>query len=207
MNFLRVATKIFAAFSLLFVNLISINSQTGNVSSVYEVQAGTKMHLSMDNEINSRVARVDDTFTATLVESLVIREVTVLPVGAVIEGRIIKVKSASAGGGDGNLTVSFETIRFANGTKREIQGVLVKRLEADSSPKLKVLTIVGATALGGIVGAVSKAENGALIGAGIGAGAGAGIALLQKGKDVGIKADEKFEIELVKNVSLPAQDY
>ncbi|MDQ6786473.1 MAG: hypothetical protein M3033_06595, partial [Acidobacteriota bacterium] len=93
------------------------------------------------------------------------------------------------------------------GAKREIQGVLVKRLEAESSPKLKVLTIVGATALGGIVGAAAKAENGALVGAGVGAGAGTGIALLQKGKDVGIKADEKFEIELTKNVSLPADDY
>ncbi|MDQ6788861.1 MAG: hypothetical protein M3033_18820, partial [Acidobacteriota bacterium] len=111
MNLLRLATKIFAVFSLLFVNFISANSQTGNARSVYEIQAGTKIRVSMDNEINSKIARVNDTFTATLAEPLVIRGVTVLPVGAVIEGRIIKVKDAAAGGRNGSMTVSFETIR------------------------------------------------------------------------------------------------
>jgi hypothetical protein len=33
----------------------------------------------MDNEINSKVASVNDTFTATVVVPLIIREVTVLP--------------------------------------------------------------------------------------------------------------------------------
>jgi hypothetical protein len=139
------ATKIFAAFSLLFVNFISVNAQTENVRSVYEIQAGTKIRVSMDSEINSRVASVNDTFTATLAEPLVIREVTVLPLGAVIEGRIIKVRDAAAGGRNGSITISFETIRLANGAKREISGVLVKRLEAESSPKLKILTIGAAS--------------------------------------------------------------
>lgn len=207
MNFLRIATRIFAVFSLLFVNFISINSQTKSLQSVYDLQAGTKIRLSMDNEINSKVASVNDTFTATLSEPLVVREVTVLPVGSVIEGKIVKVKSASVGGKNGELAVSFETIRFADGTKRQIQGVLVKNLKVDSSKELKILTIVGATALGGVIGAVSKTQGGALVGAGIGAGAGTGIVFLQKGKDVRIKADEKFEIELIKSVSLPARDY
>ena len=144
---------------------------------------------------------------ATISEPVKVREAVVLPIGTVIEGRIVKVKRAATGGQNGDLKVSFETMRFVNGGKREIEGVLVNAVEAESSQTANLLTIIGGTALGGIFGAVSKADNGLLIGAGIGAGAGTGIAFLKKGQEVRIKANEKFEIELTKNVTLPVLDY
>jgi hypothetical protein len=79
MNFWRVASNIFAVFSLLFVNFISANSQIQSGASAYDIQAGARIRVSMDNEINSKVASVNDTFTATVVVPLIIREVTVLP--------------------------------------------------------------------------------------------------------------------------------
>lgn len=204
MNFWRMATKIFAFFSLLFASLISTNAQSN--SSIYELQAGTKMLVQMDSEINSKVFRVDDTFTTKVVAAVVVRETVVVPVGTIIEGRITKVQAASAGK-SGSLTVAFEMLRLANGDKRAIEGVLVKLLKAESSQGASVLAIIGGTALGGIFGAVSKTDNGALIGAGIGAGVGTGIALLKKGKDVSIKTEERFEIKLTKNVTLPVPDF
>lgn len=205
MNFWRIETKIFAFFSLLFASFISANAQPE--PSIYELQAGTKMLVQMDNEINSKVSSVNDTFTTKVIAPVIVRETVVLSTGTIIEGRITKVQPASAGGKGGSLTVSFEILRLANGDKREIEGVLVKQLKAESSPGANVLAIIGGTALGGIFGAVSKTENGVLIGAGIGAGAGTGVALLRKGKNVSIKADEKFEIELKKNVTLPVPDF
>ncbi|CAN5652854.1 hypothetical protein BH24ACI2_BH24ACI2_00070 [soil metagenome] len=204
MNFWRMTTKIFAFFSLLFASFISANAQT---DSIYEIQAGTKIRVRMDNEINSEVSGVNDTFTTTIAEPVKVRETVVLPIGTIIEGRITEVKRASAGGKGGSLTVLFETMRLAGGDKRDIAGVLVNELKAESSQTANILAIIGGTAIGGIFGAVSKTDNGALIGAGIGAGAGTGVALLRKGKDVSIKADEEFEIKLVKKVILPAQDY
>jgi len=205
MNFWRMATKIFAFFSLLFASFISANAQPE--SSIYELQAGTKMIVQMDNEINSKVSSVNDTFTTKVVAPVIVRETVVLPIGAVIEGRIIKVQPASASRKGGSLTVSFEMLRLINGEKREIEGILVKQLKAESSQSANILAIISGTALGGIFGAVSKAENGALIGAGIGAGVGTGVALSRKGKNVSIKADEKFEIELTKKVTLPVPDF
>lgn len=205
MNFTVKTTKVFAYFLLFFVNVLSASAQTG---SAYDIEAGTKILVQMDNEINSRASSVNDTFTATLAEPLLVRETIVLPVGTVVEGKITNVERASVGGKNGKIIVSFQTLRLPNGTKRSIEGVLVKELEAvKSSSKVKALTVVGATAVGGIIGAISKASNGTLIGAGVGAGAGTGFALLQKGKDARIRADEKFEIKLTKNVTLPAQDY
>jgi hypothetical protein len=205
MNIWLITTKVFAFFSLLFVITISVNAQTD--SSIYQLQVGTRIRVRMDNEINSKVSSENDTFTAKLSEPLKVRESIVLPIGTIIEGRVTKVRRAALGGKSGSLEVSFESLRSLDGVKQKIEGALVKRLTAESSSTATVLTIVGGTALGGIIGAVSKAQNGVLTGAGIGAGAGTGIAFLRKGKDVKIKTDEEFEIELTKDVTLPVEDY
>jgi hypothetical protein len=205
MNIWLITTKVFAFFSLLFVITISANAQTD--TSIYQLQVGTRIRVRMDNEINSKVSSENDTFTAKISEPLKVRESVVLPIGTIIEGRVTKVKRAALGGKSGSLEVSFESLRSIDGVKQKIEGVLVNRLMAEPSSAATVLTIVGGTAIGGIIGAVSKTQNGGLIGAGIGAGAGTSIAFLRKGKDVKIKTDEEFEIELTKDVTLPVEDY
>ena len=205
MNIWLITTKVFAFFSLLFAITISINAQTD--SSIYQIPTGTRIHVRMDNEINSKVSSENDTFTVKISEPLKVRESVVLPIGTIIEGRVTKVRRAAIGGKSGSLEVTFETLRSLDGGKQKIEGALVNRLTVESSSTATALTIVGGTALGGIIGAVSKAQNGALIGAGIGAGAGTSIAFLRKGKDVKIKTDEEFEIELTKDITLPVQDY
>jgi hypothetical protein len=205
MNFWRLATKVFAFIFLLFVNFTFLNAQTD--SSIYQLQAGTVMRLQMDNEINSRVASVNDTFTTTLTVPIKVQETIVLPIGTIIEGRVTKVKRASYGGKGGSLEVSFQMLQLLNGGKQGIEGVLVIELKAETSQTANVLTILGGTALGGIVGAVSRNQNGLLIGAGVGAGAGTSVAFLRKGSDVKIRAAEEFEIKLTKTVNLPVQDY
>jgi hypothetical protein len=198
-------TEIFAFIFTLFASFISASAQ--NDSSIYQLRAGMTLRVQMDNEINSRVASANDTFTATLAAPVLASETVLLPIGTIIEGRVTKVRRASYGGRSGTLEVSFQTLRLANGVKRDIEGVLVNELKIEASPTANVLMVIGGTAIGGIVGAVSGIDNGALIGAGVGAGAGTGFAFLRKGKDVKIKADEKFEIKLTKNVNLPVQDF
>ena len=205
MNFWLNNTKVFAFIFLFFVNSILADAQTD--ASIYQLQSGTVMRVRMDNEINSKVAGVNDTFTMTLAAPVSVQEKILLPVGTIIEGRVTKVRRASYGGKSGVLEFSFQTLRLANGVKRSIEGVLVNELKVASSTPINALTIIGGTSLGGIIGAVSKLESGALVGAAIGAGAGTGIAFLRKGKDVSIKSDEEFEIKLTKHVILPVRDF
>lgn len=197
---LKKLTVIFALLTTLFF----VNSVTAQIG---ELKSGTKIRVQMDNEINSEVSSVDDTFTVVVAEPVKVRDVVVLPIGATIEGRITKARRASTGRKNGNLEVVFETLKLESGQKRKIEAVLVKKLKVKTSNTGKILTILGGTALGSIIGAVSNVDNGALIGAGIGAGAGTGTTLLQKGKDVRIKADEKFDIKLTKSVTLPAEGF
>jgi hypothetical protein len=209
MNFWLKKTKVFALiflfflFSLFFASFSTVKSQ----DSIYQLQSGTKIRLRMETEINSDVSSVNDTFITRIAKPVVAGETIVLPTGTIVEGRVTKVERSASGGQSGKMEVVFETLRFADGVKRSIEGDLVNELKAESIGKSNILTIIGGTALGLVLGAVSKTENGALIGAGVGAGAGTSIALLRKGKNVRIKSDEEFEIELKKAVSLPVQDY
>ncbi len=203
MNLSRLTTKIFAFLFLFFAICSSAQAQ----DSIYRLEPGTKIRVRMDNEISSAVASVNDTFTTVVAEPVRVRETIVLPVGTVIEGRITNVERAASGGKGGSISVKFETIRFENGEKRQIEGVLINELRAVSSQKTSVLAIIGGVGLGAILGGVSKGGTGALIGAGIGGGAGTGIALARRGKNVRIKSDEKFEIQLTKEVTLPVLDY
>lgn len=204
MNFFARVAKVFAVSFLFFVNFLGVHAQS---DSIYRLPAGTKITLSMDSEISSKVSSVNDTFTATVSKPLSVRNLVVLPAGTVIEGRVILVSSAGVGGRNGRMQLRFETIRFANNQKRSIDALLVNELKAASTRITDLFTVFGGTALGAIFGAVSKVENGALIGAGIGAGAGTGVAVLRKGKEVYIRTKEEFEIALKSEVTLPASDY
>jgi hypothetical protein len=205
MNFWILTTKVFAFFLLFFVSFVSANAQME--TSIYQLSSGTKIRVKMDNEINSKVSSEKDTFTAIIVESTTQRQAVFLPPGTIFEGVVTKVKRASLNGKHGKLIVLFNLMRFPNGEKREIEGVLDNEFKADSTSSVNVLTIAGGTALGTLLGVSSKVNKGALIGAGIGFSAGAGIVFLKKGKDVGIKSDEEFEIKLTKDVTLPIKDF
>lgn len=204
MKILKDLTKVFAFIFLLFVN--SISAQPTD-DSIYILQAGTTIQVKMDNEINSRVSSAGDTFTVTVSKAVVVRETEILPIGTIIEGRITNVKPASMGGADGSFEVKFETLRLMNGAKRQIEAVLTNQEKPKNPTARNIISVVGGTALGALIGTASKKENGALIGAGIGAGAGTSAALLRKGKEARIKTDEQIEIRLNKEVTLPVEDY
>lgn len=205
MDFIARCTKVFAIPLMLFVNFLSVDSANAQGDPIYRLPAGTKITLTIDAELSSKVASVNDTFTSTVAKAISVENVVVLPFGAVIEGRVVKVSSAGYGGKNGLMQVHFESIRFADNRSRMIDGSLVRELMPDSAAAANIFSIFGGTAAGALIGAASKTQSGALIGAGIGAGAGTAAALIKKGKDVRIRTEQEFEIELKSEVTLPAE--
>lgn len=203
MNFWLKKTEVFALTFLLFVSFSAVKAQ----NSIYQLPTGTKIRLRMETEINSKVSGVNDTFITRITQPVVVRDALVLPAGTIIEGRVTKVERAAVGGQSGRLEIKFENLRFTDGVKRNIEGRLINPLKAESTRKASIFTVIGGTTVGALFGAASRKENGALIGAGVGAGIGATAAFLRKGKDVRIKTDEEFEIELQKEVTVPVLDY
>lgn len=206
MKNLKRSTEIFTLL-LLFVSPLVSKAQTRVSESVYTIPEGTRIRVKMDNEINSKVSSVNDTFTVTISSPVAVRDVKVLPVGTVIEGRIVAVEAAGSGKKNGRFEVRFETLRLLNNVKRVIDASLVAPPHlTKSSQVLDTVAIVGGTAIGALIGSFADKSRGALIGAGIGAGAGTATVFLKKGKEAQIKANEEFEIRLNKEVNLPAED-
>jgi hypothetical protein len=195
--------KVFAVLILFFVIFDNASAQTAD--SIYRLPAGTRIKLRMDGDIGSKFSSVNDTFLARVALPVVIRGVTVLPVGTVIEGRVIAASPAGLGSRNGRIDVRMETLKFSEVVDRSIDGVPVKPFKAKRNGTL--LPAVGGSIIGAAVGFAIGSVPGAAIGAGIGGGIGAGAGYSRKGSDVRLKEDDVFEIELKKEVVLPVLDY
>lgn len=204
MNFIAQKTKIFAIPFLIFA---FVNIAAAQSDLVHRLPIGTRIRLRMDAGISSRISSVNDTFTTTVAKPIVVDDVVVLPFGTVIEGRVTDVSSADVGGRNGQMNVRFETIRFSDRVSRQIEATLVPRLQPPSGRLTRIVSILGGTVVGLAIGAASGSKRGILIGATLGAGSGTAVAFLRKGKDVAIRTGEEFEIELKREVMLPATDY
>lgn len=174
--------------------------------TIYKLPVGTRINLKLDHEVNSEVSSVNDTFLAVVSKPVRVREAIVLPVGTVIEGRVASVERAASGGQAGSIEVVFETLKLS-GEMRRIEGFMVTPRAESSSRTRTWLSLVGGIAAGTAIGAASGGSRGALIGAAVGAGAGTSLALLNKGREIRLKKDQEFEIELKKEVLLPVLDY
>ena len=195
--------KLTALLLLIFANSVLLYAQP---DSIYRLPAGTRITLKLDAEINSKISSVNDTFLATIAKPVKVREAVVLPIGTVVEGRVRAVKTAAGGSQSGSLDVVFETIKFPIETSR-IEGTMIKPLSAKTSNAFTFFTVLGGAAIGAAIGAATRTAAGALIGGAAGAGAGAAVAFARKGKDVRLRKDQEFEIELKKEVMLPVLDY
>jgi len=204
MNFNTTLVRVFCLALLIFANQLLAFAQD---DSIYRLPEGTRILLKNDVELSSAFASVNDTFTASVAKPVIIRDLVVLPVGTVVQGRVIGVERAAAGGQAGRLDVVFESMHTANAKPVRIEGSIVKKLAPESSAAMNAVSIIGGGVVGGVIGALVRSVSGAAIGAGIGAGAGTGIALLRKGKEVRIREDEEFEIVLKKEAILPVLDY
>lgn len=194
--------------TLVVFSFFVIAARSQPPDNIYTISKGLKIRVRMDNEINSRVSSVNDTFTVTVASPVYNRGIEVLPVGTLLEGRILRVKKASIGKKPGNFEIRFETLFLPEEAgKRKIDAVLANEVITKSSPAGNVLTVAGATAAGGLLGALIEKSKGALIGAGAGLGIGTSYLFFQKGEEARIKANEEFDIIFRTEVKLPSREF
>ncbi len=200
MIFLRHSAKVFALIFLLFSNLIAQDS-------IYKLDAGTKLRVKMDVEINSSVSSKNDTFIVRTVSPVRSGETILLAEGTLIEGRVVASTPASNAGRPGSMEIRFERMKPVGGEWQRMNAVPVKEIRGNSTANWSAISIIGGTAIGALIGGLTGSGKGALIGAGIGAGGGSAVAYARKGKDVRIKSGDVFEIVLKEAIVLPVKDF
>lgn len=154
----------------------------------FTVPTGTKLDLTINDELSSRKNKPGDTFTAKVFSA--VRDASgaiVIEEGSTVNGSIVAVKPAPNRRTPGTLTVALSTVEV-NGKTFPIRATIdsvqreYRKQPVNAGDAAKVG--VGAAA-GAVVGQViSKNTKGTVIGAVVGGIAGAGVAAETKDLDI-----------------------
>lgn len=166
------------------------------------VPAGTVLTLALDTTLNSKTTQTGDSFTATVVEAIVLENREVIPAGSKIEGRVTESVPAKRGSGNAKLALSFDKLRLESGYRTDIAGSF---REVTASKKGRDTAIIGGSAAGGaLLGRIlGKDTRGTVIGAIVGGGIGTAVVMSKEGLQVNIPTDTPFEIRLEESVQVP----
>jgi len=132
------------------------------------MKAGTFVAVRINDMLASNKSHVGDSFSGTLAQAIVVDGVVVAQRGQMIYGRVVeadKVKGVS------HLGVELTGITLADGENISVHSQLISRLGGMTPPGREAGAIVGATAMGGAIGAAADRGQGAAVGAGAGAAA------------------------------------
>lgn len=163
-------------------------------SSAATVPAGTAIAIRMIDDVDSTRDRVGQTFRASVDESVVVGEETVIPRGADVEVKLVDDKQAGRLSGRTELTLDLVSVKL-NGRTVEVSTEEVT--EASESRTGRTGKVVGGTAaLGAIIGAIAGGGRGAAIGGLSGAAAGGAIQVITKGPTVKIPSETRLTFTL-----------
>ena len=166
------------------------------------VPAGTMLSLALDQTLSSATSNAGDTFSATVVEPIVIDGRAVIPGGSRLEGRVTEATAARKGAGKGTLTLSFGALSLPSGYHTNVVGSLQ---EVSASKKGRDAAIIGGSAAGGaLLGQIlGKDTKGTMIGAIVGGGVGTAVVMSKEGTQAIVPADTPFAIRLEQAIQVP----
>jgi hypothetical protein len=148
----------------------------------------------MIDGVDSEVARVGQTFKASLDQPVIVNGVTVIPRGADAAVRLVDQKESGKLTGRAALTLNLVSVTV-NGRPVDINTQTVSR-ESDSRGQQTAKTAAGVGAVGAIIGAIAGGGKGAAIGAASGAAAGAGAGVILGGEKVKIPSETRLTFVL-----------
>jgi len=132
----------------------------------------TEITVSLDQPLSSRTARLEDRFTATVVDSVWLDNRILIPAGSVVHGTVVEVDRAERPARGGELKLRFDSVLLDNGRRIDMRSRVTEIDEGIDKSKSGERAGYGAL-LGGLLGAiVGDGTKGALIGAAIGAAGG-----------------------------------
>lgn len=173
------------------------------VSGPLSIPRDAILLVELESSLSTEASQRGDRFQARVVEP---REFE----GAIVEGRVTRVKRSGKVKGTAELQLSFETIRMDNRTSgfnaevievvdmgnRGGAGTVDSEggVKAKSTTKDDISKVGASTGIGAIIGAVVGGGKGAAIGAAIGAGVGTGSVLSKRGQDVRLDRGQQLKI-------------
>jgi hypothetical protein len=168
-----------------------------------ELAAGTKLTVTLDQDISTKTNSTGDAFAASLAEPVTVDGKQVLPAGTKAHGTITQAQAAGHLKGGAILALTLDSITV-NGTKYSIETTQFEEA-GKGRGKRTAVGGGGGAAFGAIVGALAGGGKGAAIGALAGGGAGTAGAAYTGKRDISLPAETRLHFKLSKPVSIAQQ--
>lgn len=177
------------------------------------VPAGTALMVRLETTLATFSNRPGDPFRGSITQPVVVNGQTLVPVGAVVEGRVTKVSEPRRISGKPTIGILPEAVIFPNGQRYYLDATLtdtnIKGSDVTSEGQFKgsghdrrdTLEEGGGTAGGMLVGGLVGGPVGVLVGGAIGAGATTGHWLAQH-RSATLPAGTQLTLELNRPMSL-----
>jgi hypothetical protein len=182
-----------------------------NVPETVVVPAGTRMAVTLDTPLSTRISKIGQAVNFRTNEALPVGDL-VIPPDTLFTGKVVEAKKPGAFGRSGTLLVEVNRIELANGTGSEVVAKIDSsdmnghgKMRPDRSRAATLLNL----ALYGAQGTLIGSQIGGGKGAAIGGGAGVAVALImmasKKGTDVYLEPGMPFEVSIEEPLSLPGK--
>jgi hypothetical protein len=169
----------------------------------FVISRDTVLLVELQSSLSTDATQRGDRFQARVIEP---REFS----GAIIDGRVTRVKRAGKVKGTAELQLAFEAIHLPDGrtagfnaevidivdTGRDDSGTVDSEggVRGKSSTKDDISKVGASTGIGALIGAVIGGGKGAAIGAAIGGAASTGSVLSKRGEDVRLSSGQQLKI-------------
>jgi hypothetical protein len=159
-----------------------------------QIPSGTLITVRMIDKVDSSVARLGQTFRASVDEPVISNNQTLIPRGADAAVKLVEDQQSGKFEGKTVLTLALTDLTINGQTIDTTTGNVS---QASSSRGARTAKVVGgATALGAIIGALAGGGRGAAIGAASGAAAGGAAQVITKGQQVKIPSETRLTFTL-----------
>jgi hypothetical protein len=179
------------------------------------VPAGTALMVKLGTTLATFSNRVGDPFQAKVTQAVVVNGVTLIPVGATVEGRVTQVKEPRRISGKPTIGILPEAVILPTGERYYLDATLIDTnihgTDVSSEGEFKgaghdrrdQLEIGGGTAGGMLVGGLIGGGPGVLIGGAVGAGA-TTVHWLAKHRSAALPAGTELTLELNRPMAMGA---
>lgn len=179
------------------------------------IPAGTTVNCRLLQTLSTKLNYQGDLFTATVSEPVEIDGRQVIPIGAILEGRILRMRRPGRIKGVGEMRLSAEKITFPNGRSFLMSAVLLSaygaegarvvgdegKVKGPNSRKADMKEIGGGMAVGGAVGTIfGGGFHGTVVGATVGGVVGLADRLRRRGRDLTLPSGTQLNYQLTRNL-------
>jgi len=178
------------------------------VAKVSTLPVGTPVRMKLETPLSTSTSSKGDSFSGRITQDVKLNDKVVLPVGASLQGQVIRVSEPRRIKGKPMIQLLPESVTLPNGQRCAISAAVadtnkINDTSVDDEGRIKgpghtdrdVLEIGAGTGAGAIIGGIAAGGKGSLIGAGIGAG-GTVIHWLTKRNSASLPAGSEIIFEL-----------